>query len=45
MQEKEKQQHEAALESGFDHGFGGLASYNGFEPGEKGEFGTSVSEP
>ena len=33
--EREKQQNEAALSSGFDHGFGSLATYNGYEAGEK----------
>ena len=35
QREKEKRTSEAALTSGFDHGFANLASYNGFEAGEK----------
>ena len=42
-QEAEKRQNEAALTSGFDHGFNNLASYNGYEAGEKDDFRTSHS--
>ena len=42
--ETEKRASEAALTDGFDHGFGNLASYKGYEAGEKeGEFRTSHS--
>ena len=35
LREKEKRVSEAALTSGFDHGFANLASYDGFEAGKQ----------